>query len=57
MQEMKEVYTYSDQPVTCPNCGSRTEIMIDLYYLPKKAQVHRCLDEKCNSKFVTQEDI
>ncbi len=57
MQEMKEVYTYSDQPVTCPNCGSRTEIMIDLYYLPEKAQVHRCLDEKCNSKFVTQEDI
>lgn len=53
---MNEVYTYNDQPVTCPNCGNRTEILLDLDFKPDKTQVHSCLSQNCNTKFVTQED-
>jgi len=53
----KEVFTYNDQPVTCPYCGNRTEILWDFYFLPEKIQVHKCLSKNCKTEIVTKEDI
>jgi len=51
-----EVYIYSDQPVTCPKCGARTEITLDLFSTPEQTQHHTCLSVKCRFMFVTQND-
>ena len=57
MIDYNEVYIYNEQPVTCPFCGNRTEILMDFYLTPKKTQVHKCLSNHCNKEFLTQEDI
>ena len=56
MLEFKEVYTYNDQPVTCPHCGNRTKIILDLSFLPDRTQIHSCLSKNCDTEFITQED-
>lgn len=57
MLSFKEVYTYNDQPVTCPYCGNRTEIILDFSFLTEGTQIHRCLSKDCFTEFVTQEDL
>ncbi|MFT7436691.1 MAG: hypothetical protein ACI8UX_002493 [Psychromonas sp.] len=47
---------YNDQPVTCPNCSSRTEILLDFSHTSEQTQVHQCLTEDCKKEFVTQKD-
>jgi rRNA maturation protein Nop10 len=54
MVDYSEVYTYSDQPTTCPKCGSRTEIKLDLYFTKEQIQQHKCLSVKCGYEFVMQ---
>ncbi len=49
-----EVFLYTDQPTTCPKCGSRTEIILDLSHSKNHTQVHQC--HKCNCEFVMQSD-
>ena len=49
-----EVYTYSDQPSTCPECGNRTEIVLDLLFSKNKTQYHCCLSKKCRKMFVVE---
>lgn len=49
-----KVFLYSDQPTTCPKCGSRTEIIFDLSHSINQSQVHQCLT--CKSEFVMQSD-
>lgn len=56
MIDFKEVITYNDQPVTCPDCGNRTEITLDLSHTIKQNQIHKCLSENCRNEFVTQND-
>ena len=51
-----EVYTFTDQPTTCPKCGNRTEIIADLFDSPEKTQHHCCLSTICSFKFVIEED-
>ena len=51
-----EVYTFSDQPTTCPKCGSRTEITLDLFWTYAQSQHHKCLLIKCNFEFVIQKE-
>jgi hypothetical protein len=57
MYNFSEVYIYSDQPTTCPKCGSRTEIIISLSDTIEHTQFHKCNVEGCNYEFVMQEDI
>ena len=52
-----EVYSFTDQPATCPKCGSRTEITIDLIDLPEKTQLHKCRSIDCGFEFVMEEDL
>lgn len=54
MIDFNEVFMYSDQPVQCPYCGNRTEIIIDLSHTNEQTQIHRCLSVKWKHEFVTQ---
>ncbi|MEI7583462.1 hypothetical protein [Runella sp.] len=56
MIDYLEIYTFSDQPATCPKCGSRTEITLDLFKTPEQTQHHKCLSDKCGYEFVIQKD-
>lgn len=56
MIDYSEIYTFSDQPATCPKCGSRTEIILDLIEAPEKTQHHRCLFDGCGYEFIMQID-
>jgi len=56
MIDYKEIIIFSDQPVTCPKCGSRTEILLDLSHAKNQVQVHQCFTLKCDFKFVAEND-
>lgn len=45
----KGMLVLSDQPVTCPNCGSRTSFD----ELQTGLQHHRCLNAICGNEFIT----
>jgi hypothetical protein len=51
-----DVYIFSDQPATCPICGSRSEIILDLSHTKDKTQIHKCPNQKCEFEFVMQYD-
>jgi hypothetical protein len=54
MLSFSNVYIYSDQPTSCPTCGARTEILVDLSHSIEKTQIHKCLSRKCEQEFVVQ---
>lgn len=56
MIDYSEVYTFSDQPTTCPKCGSRTEIILDLCHTIDQTQIHKCSIKNCEYEFVMQTD-
>ncbi len=56
MLNFNEIITYNDQPLTCPSCGNRTEIVLDLSHTIEQTQIHKCLSHMCECKFVTQKD-
>jgi hypothetical protein len=52
MENELDIFLMTDQPVTCPKCGART----DFQEFPKyesiiTIQVHQCFDENCQYKF------
>ncbi len=47
-----EIFLSSDQPITCPNCGNRTEIVKEYEF----CQQHKCLSEQCNFQFILEFD-
>lgn len=56
MIDFLEVYTFSDQPTTCPKCGIRTDITLNLFETPEQTQYHKCFSDKCGYEFVMQKD-
>ncbi len=50
-----ETYYYSDQPSTCPKCGCRTDVVLDMSHTMGMLQVEMCLG--CGYKFFVQDDI
>ena len=52
-----KVYIFNDQPTTCPKCGSRTEITLDLFETQEQTQHHNCLSVNCKFEFVMQKDV
>lgn len=46
----------NDQPISCPNCGKRAEIIFDLSHSINGTQIHECLNERCKKIFVTEND-
>lgn len=57
MIDFKEVLVCTEQPVTCSKCGSRTEIILDLSHINNNTQVHQCLNDLCENKFVVESNI
>ena len=57
MDKNLEIFIYSDQPTTCPICGARTEITLELLKSPEQTQYHKCLSIDCNFEFIMQNDI
>ncbi|HMR88562.1 MAG TPA: hypothetical protein PKD51_10425 [Saprospiraceae bacterium] len=54
MSNFHQVYDLSDQPTTCPKCGTRTEILMELKLKTKGIQVHRCLGKNCTFEFSSE---
>ena len=50
------VYLLSENPATCPKCGTRTDIIFDLSHSTIGTQIHECLAESCKKIFVTEND-
>jgi hypothetical protein len=57
MFENTQIFIFSDQPATCPKCGIRNEIVLDLIDAPEFTQYHRCTDANCAFEFVMQCDM
>jgi hypothetical protein len=57
MINYSEVYIFSDQPTTCPKCGSRSGLVLDLSLTKDETQIHKCPNQKCELEFVMQYDI
>lgn len=51
-----EVFIRTDQPTTCPKCGNRTDIILDLSHIMNELQIHQCLSNHCNNIFVEEKD-
>lgn len=56
MLDFNEIIIYNDQPVNCPICGNRTEIILDFSHTIEQTQVHKCLSKNCRNQFVTQKE-
>jgi transposase len=56
MIDFSKVYIYSDQPTTCPRCGLRSEIILDLSHTKDITQIHKCPNKKCEFEFIMQYD-
>lgn len=54
--DYSEVFIFNDQPTTCPKCGNRTEITLELTNTVEKTQYHKCLSSYCSFNFVVEED-
>lgn len=54
MINFSEIYIYSDQPTTCPKCGSRTNIIFDLFHTKEQTQIHKCIFKNCEYEFILQ---
>ncbi|MBK8567176.1 MAG: hypothetical protein IPN76_28590 [Saprospiraceae bacterium] len=53
-------FFHGDQPTTCPLCGARTEILLDLSHTISQVQVQKCLDKNCSFEFfaeVNEDDL
>lgn len=51
-----DVFLMGDQPTTCPICGARTEITLEILVSPQKTQYHKCLSDDCKYTFIQEED-
>lgn len=56
MVKYSEVFTFTDQLTTCPYCGARTEMFLEISESPNQAQIHKCLSVKCGFEFTEVND-
>jgi hypothetical protein len=53
---MLEIFLMNDQPVTCPRCGARAEIMNELEMDNLLSQLCKCPNLDCQFIFIEQEE-
>ena len=53
---MPELFWMTDQPVTCPRCGARAEIIIEFEMDNLLSQLCKCPNLDCQFIFIEQED-
>lgn len=52
MENELDTFLMTDQPVTCPKCGTRTDFQEGSKdEAIGVIQIHQCFDEKCQYKF------
>lgn len=56
MIDYSEVYIHSDQPTTCPKCGTRSEIVLNFSHTKNQTEIYLCTKEKCEYQFIMQYD-
>jgi len=54
---MMETFIMTDQPVVCPFCGARAEIILEFTMQNLSTQLCKCPDSTCQSIFIEQEEI
>jgi len=55
--DFDELFLMTDDIPRCSNCGSRTEILLDLSHTKDSTQVHKCLSPDCELEFVLVADL
>jgi hypothetical protein len=50
------VYIQSDQPTTCPKCGSRTDLIVDFSHIKPPIEIEQCLDSNCGFVFAVGDE-
>jgi hypothetical protein len=56
MINFQEVLIINDQPVICPKCGTRTDVILDLSHTKNQTQIHQCINERCAHLFIVEKD-
>ena len=51
-----EIFIMTAQPITCPLCGTRGEIMYEFEMHGLLSQLCECTNVKCRYVFIEQED-
>ena len=54
--DFKNNFMRNDQPTTCPYCGVRTGIILELPESLNQSQIHRCHADNCKLEFVEEFD-
>lgn len=54
--DFNNLFLMNEDITTCPNCGSRTDIILDLSHTKDSTQVHKCLALDCLMEFVFVSD-
>jgi hypothetical protein len=52
-----DIFIMTDQPVTCPLCGARAEIILEFKEDDIPAQLCKCPNTDCQYLFIEQEDV
>ena len=53
---MMEIFIMTEQPVTCPRCGARAEIIREFKEGNLFSQLCECHETDCHYSFMEQED-
>lgn len=51
-----DVFVFTNQPATCPQCGLRTLIVFEGYHDGEYRQTHLCPSQSCANHFDLVED-
>jgi hypothetical protein len=49
-------YLITDQPTTCPTCGTRTNVIADFLHTIQQLSIQECLNTQCKHVFFEVED-
>lgn len=54
--DWQTIFLFQDQPMLCPYCQSRTDIVVDMYHTRRGYQIHECLRASCRFLFLCEQD-
>lgn len=55
--DFNNLFLMAENIPTCPFCGSRTDIFLDLSHTKDSIQVHQCLLSNCKKELVFVRDF
>lgn len=54
--DWQTIFLSQDQPMECPYCQIRTDIVVDMCHTKRGYQIHECLNPSCRFFFLCEED-